>query len=334
MTRISDLGELPFHLQSRPREGWKTGDYVAVGVLDAPASGRVELVTGRFVDLVGGEVVVGALGHRYATLEATGSWEEVGSDGMMEILTGGGLLGRCTSRSSLIPPLTRVRYMGHVVRDGRSLGMLDFVPEVEGFPAAPSAGLHVPSVMIIGTSMSAGKTATARVVTRRLLDMGQRVMAAKLTGAGRYRDILTMRDSGADPIFDFMDMGLPSTVCPAEEYGRALEGLLVRMSRASVDLAVIEVGASPMEPYNGDVAVRRIMESVRLTILCASDPYSVVGLMEAFQLTPDLVTGITSNTWAGVELVEKLTGVLCLNIRDPRAVEKLDTLLENRLLKG
>ena len=64
-----------------------------------------------------------------------------------------------------------------------------------------------------------------------------------------------MGDAGADAIFDFVDAGLPSTVCPTDVYRQAVRQLLSRMASTDVDVAVIEVGASPLEPYNGDVAV-------------------------------------------------------------------------------
>ena len=56
------------------------------------------------------------------------------------------------------------------------------------------------------------------------------MVGAKLTGAGRYRDILAMQDAGADHIFDFVDAGLPSTVVPESEYRPALRNLLSRMA--------------------------------------------------------------------------------------------------------
>lgn len=331
MTRISDLEAVPYDIGRWSREAWARGDYVAAEVTELIAPWKLERTSGRMVELVEGDVIVGALGRRHATLEMTGSWEEVGDDGRMELLTGGGLLGRCTSRSSVIPPPARLRYVGHVEREGRKLTMEDFVER----RAPSSAGrFDRPTVMIIGTSMSAGKTATARTVIRRLRRMGRTVMAAKVTGAGRYRDVLTMRDSGADPIFDFVDAGLPSTVCPEEEYRPALDHLLGRMTDAPADVAVVEVGASPLEPYNGTVAMEKLASAVRLTILCASDPYAVVGLIHAYGGAPDLVTGITSNTLGGVELVERLTDVPCLNVRDPAALPELDRLLRDRLELG
>ncbi|MBV8488695.1 MAG: hypothetical protein JO161_10490, partial [Planctomycetaceae bacterium] len=178
---------------------------------------------------------------------------------------------------------------------------------------------------------SAGKTTTSRIVIRLLKSLGRRILAAKLNGAGRYHDVLTMADAGADAIFDFVDAGLPSTVCPPEEYRRALKPLLSRMGADAADAAVIEIGASPLEPYNGAVTIKEIGQNVRVTILCASDPYAVLGVMSAFEVQPDLVTGIVANTDAGRELVEKLSSVRALNLKEPSSLPELKALLQRKL---
>lgn len=327
MTRISPLPEEreTLRIEELPRDGWETGDYVAVEVVSSSAGQRIELTSGRMVEVAEGDLVLGALGRRHATLEATGSWEEVGPDGRISFLTGAGLLGAVTSLSSVLPPLTSAVYRGHVHRDGAPARMRDFVASV------PDRDYRIPTVLLIGTSMSAGKTTAARKIIRQLKSADLGVVAAKLTGAGRYRDVLTMGDAGADAIFDFMDVGLPSTVCPAETYRPALDGLLSRMAGTDADVAVVEVGASPLEPYNGETAIDGIRHAVRCTVLCASDPYAVVGVMEAYGARPDLVTGVASNTRAGVELTETLTGVPTLDVRDKSARPELRGLLEDTL---
>jgi hypothetical protein len=326
MVRITDLHAEPFEVDTRPREGWASGDYAVVELTSPTGPWTAELTSGRMIGLEEGDLLLGALGIRHATLEATGSWEAVGEDGMMHLLTGGGLLGKVTSHSVQVPTPPEVRYVGHVIRDGRKVVMRDFVRPPEG--ARP---FEIPTVMIIGTSMSAGKTQSARIMIRRLQSMGLRVMGAKLTGAGRYRDVLTMGDSGARPIYDFVDAGLPSTVCPVEEYREALDGLLSRMAEAPVDVAVIEAGASPLEPYNGTTVLERLAPAVRMTVLCASDPYAVVGLRTAFGADADLITGIASNTLAGVELVQRLSDSPCMDIRQRGTLPELDRLLRRRL---
>jgi len=323
LTRISDLEEAPFRVRPIPRSDWATGDYVLAEMVSRGANRSVELTNGRMIELAEGDQIIGALGHRYATLEATGSWEEVGPDGRMEVLTGGGLLGRCTSWSMVMGPLPETRYVGHVTRSGRKVAMGDFVEAPE-----PERAYETPTIVVIGTSMSAGKTTAARVLIRRLKARGLRVLGAKITGAGRYRDILTMGDAGADVIHDFVDVGLPSSIVPEETYRDALRILLSKMATATADVAVVEIGASPLEPYNGDLAVEKIQHAVRMCVLCASDPYAVVGVRTAFDdIEPDLVTGIASNTKGGIDLVKKLTGLETLNVRDKESLPELDRLI-------
>ena len=310
LTRISDLASAPFTLGRVPREEWDTGDYVAVEVLEATPSQRLELPRGRLAEVIAGDLVIGALGVRHATREATGTWREVGEDGRLSFLTAAGLLGRCTSVAFDHHPLNRAVYRGHVHREGRPARMEDFVTEVE------AAALECPVVLLIGTSMSAGKTTAARTVIRLLKAEGLRVIGAKLAGAGAYRDALSMQDAGADAVFDFTDGGLPSTVVPPERYRPALQNLLSRIARKAPDAAVVELGASPLEPYNGATALEALRDRVRFTILCSSDPYAVTGLREAYDVPVDLITGPATNTLAGRELTQELTGMEAIDIRD------------------
>lgn len=328
-TRISDLGTEEFQVEALPRDRWRTGDYVVVEC--GPGSGVLELPDGRLVTLEPGDEMVGVLGHRRATLEASGSWEEVGPDGGMELLTGGGLLGRCTSRSPWIPALQTARYLGHAGRCGVPLRMSHFIrdPDLSGDPDPGH-----PVVLITGTSMSCGKTATARSVIRRLSRLGFRVVAAKLTGAARFRDIRTMADAGAVAVFDFVDAGLPSTICSPEALHRALHVVLARVAATPADVAVLEVGASPHEPYQGAAAIQAVRQRVRLSILSASDAYGVVGFLDRMELPVDLVTGVAANTSAGEDLVRRLTGVPSLNTHDPARMPELDSLLRDRFGGG
>ena len=181
VTRISDFERLPFEVHPLPRDRWATADYVVAEVL-GPSHHPFEIANGRLVETVTGDLVIGALGQRSATLEVVGDWHAASPDGEMHALTGAGLFGLATSVSNWLLPLTALRYQGHVMRDGHKLTMQDYVRPLA--PALPAA----PVILIIGTSMSAGKTTTGRVVIHELKKMGLTVVGAKLTGAGRYRD--------------------------------------------------------------------------------------------------------------------------------------------------
>jgi hypothetical protein len=166
---------------------------------------------------------------------------------------------------------------------------------------------------------------------RELRSAGLKVAGAKITGAARYRDVLAMFDAGAEPVFDFVDAGLPSTVCDETHYRGALTALLEHIGGTGVDVLVAEAGASPLEPYNGATAIRMLASQVRCTVLCASDPYAVSGVMDAFERRPDLVAGGAANTEAGAELVARLTGLEALNLLHDSSLPRLRILLQEKL---
>lgn len=324
VTRNSDLWQAAFDVAAIDRASWATGDFVLGRVTGKRNRLYLcETKTGRMANLVRGDLMIGALGKRAATLEGVGDWQAVGDDLEMDALTAAGLLGKATSTSPLLPDLMQIEYCGHIQRSGKKLGMRDFIT-----PITPRA-LDMPVILLIGTSMSAGKTTSGQVIIRALSYLGLNVVGAKLTGAARFRDVLSFRDAGASDIFDFVDAGLPSTVCPKAEFRTAMKNLLSRIAATGADVLVAEAGASPLEPYNGSTLVDMLREQVCFTVLCASDPYAVLGVQTAFgdRIRADLVSGPAANTEAAISLVKKLSGLPALNMLDrnnyPSLVEML-----------
>lgn len=322
LTRISDLSRVPYDVDRISKEYWETGDYVAGLVHKPPHGAVIELACGRLTEPMVGDHVVGAFGVRAATLEANGHWSEIGDDHCMDALTAAGLMGKATSVSSFVDSPLALDYVGHCCRHGRKLNMSDFVPL-----ANDDGDYDIPTVLLIGTSMSSGKTTSARVIIRQLVRSGLRVAGVKLTGAGRLRDTLAMRDAGADVIMDFVDAGLPSTVCSAEHYRGVMKPMLGKIKASNPDVVVAEAGASPVEPYNGDTLMGMIQEHVRFTVLCASDPYAVIGVQQGFGYKPDLVAGLATSTVAGVKVIESMSGVNALNLLEPVSQQKLSETL-------
>ena len=326
MLRISDLDKKPFFVEKLDKIKWKTVDYVVGKITDTGNNIlKVELINGRMRSIMKQDLVVGALGERYATLEATGTWKEVEEDGKMHFLTGAGLFGKCTSKSVYLPNLIEIQYLGHAVRGKKICTMDNYVHDVK------ISKFNIPVILLVGTSMSAGKTTSARLIINLLKRAGLKIVAGKLTGASRYSDILSFKDVGANYIFDFINMGLPSTIYPREKYRKKLIQLLSRINLVNADFAVIELGASPLEPYNGDIAFEELKNNIKCIILCASDPYAVYGVMKSFNLKPDIVSGIATNTYAGAELIEKLCNVKALNLIDPKTSKELKRVLNKKL---
>lgn len=324
LTRISDLETNEFAAEQLSRSLWQTGDYILGKIIDPGGNDlKIELPNGRMRGVIKGDFIVGALGERFATLEVTGTWKHVDESLKMHVLTAAGLLGKLTSKSVFLPQLMEIQYMGHACRNGKKVTMGQFVLE------SRNLSFRTPTILFMGTSMSAGKTTAARIVTHLFKTAGHKVVGAKLTGAGRYKDIVALKDVGADAILDFVDVGLPSTIVPEEVYQEQLPKLLSKIQEQEADVAIVEIGASPLEPYNGALAYKAIKDHIKCTVLCASDPYAVLGLMKAFDLTPDIVSGITSNTEAGRQLVRTLCDVEALNLIDPTTQGVLRHVLQD-----
>jgi hypothetical protein len=326
LTRISDLQQQVFDVKSLPRDQWQTGDYV-VGEIIAPLTQKplIEDCHGRMIEVRKGDLIIGALGVRSATLEAVGSWQDIGEDGKMEILTEGGLFGKATSVSIKLGDLAPMIYQGHIVRKGKKVCMKNFLPHFL------QEDYNYPTIVIIGTSMSCGKTTISRLLIPLLKKFKLKIAGVKLAGAGQYHDILSMQDAGADIIFDFVNVGLPSTICSATEYETAMNNLLSLVAGAKPDLVVAEVGASPFGPYNGSLALEKITSQICFTIVCANDPYGVLGLINSFNIAPDVISGVVTNNQAGVELVENLTGIKAVCPTDLHAEDKLISILKEKL---
>ncbi|MDH3762208.1 MAG: hypothetical protein OEU50_14595 [Gammaproteobacteria bacterium] len=326
VTRITDLTPDDLTTCPLPREQWFRGDYVAARVLDTRGHlTAIELASGRMIDVMEGDLVVGAFGTRVATLEAVGDWQSIDDSGHLNALTSAGLFGKTTSLSPFLSSPMCLQYHGHVMRDGDKLTMRGSLPKIDIIP------FDIPVILIVGTSMSAGKTMSGRVIVHLLSQMGLNVVGAKLTGAARYRDMLSFGDAGASAVYDFVDAGLPSSAVDEASFREALPYLLSRIAQNRPDVVVAEAGASPMEPYNGAIAKEMIRDNVRFKLLCAQDPYAVVGVQQAFQRAPDLVAGGAANTDAGIALVKELTGLTALNLMDPGNHDQLSGMLRKAL---
>ena len=327
--RIADFQTNPYDVRALEKTQWDAGDFVLTEVVGKERSDLyvVENRQGEMMPVEAGDRVIGALGRREATLEGVGSYEDV-IKSEMHALTSAGLIGAFTSFSILLPKPLRLNYRGHIVRDGKKVTMQQFAIDVDG------REFNVPTILIIGTSMSAGKTVTGRRICEILSSKGLTIVAAKLTGAGRYRDIKSFQRAGADYIYDFVDVGLPSTVVSETHFRSAIKPLLRHIAGHRPDFLVAETGASPLEPYNVRAAMEELGDNIVCIILAASDPYAVVGVEKAFGVKPDLVTGPAANTSAAVALVAKLAGLPAINVIDRDTLPEFTQFLDGKLGLG
>ncbi|MDD5025893.1 MAG: hypothetical protein PHH13_00790 [Candidatus Peribacteraceae bacterium] len=227
----------------------REGDIVIARALSSRGSiNQLEDQAGREVRIFEGDHFMTVMGNRHSGTseygELTDGQMELQPDTEVDLLCHGGILGHgiCIPRSRAVQTFFKVHVAAILRNGGRNLNLLDLYPawDKEMLPSAPI-------IFNCGTSAEIGKTTSSSSIIRALKRMGKRVGAAKLAGTGRYRDLLSMRDAGADLYFDFPDVGLPSTyTSPSRSYPAAVT-LLNKLNRGKVDVVVAEMGGDIIE---------------------------------------------------------------------------------------
>ncbi|HEX2680005.1 MAG TPA: hypothetical protein VHQ03_01780, partial [Candidatus Dormibacteraeota bacterium] len=183
----------------------QVGDIVLARVETIGKNVALDLTTGRRCALHPGDLTAVVFGNRYATLQFEGYARSAGE--RCDLMSVGGLCGLVASRHESIPEPSKLRVEGALAdANGVRLRLMDFA-----LPDIPRGGVARTRVaVVVGTSMDAGKTHTARSVILGLRQQGIPVAGVKLTGTAAGRDTFTMRDAGACVALDFVDGGWPS----------------------------------------------------------------------------------------------------------------------------
>ena len=297
---------------------------------------QLEDVHGRMSVLHDGDLVVGALGHRNALHGYEGILPKAVKPGdRLQMLNLGGVIGTCVSSNPDVGPPFDVEVLGQVLlfqEFGSRVGLPATLQSgaIEGKLGTPS----VPVIFIAGTCMNSGKTHAACAIIRHLDRAGLKVGGAKLTGVSLLRDILAMRDYGAEAVLDFTDAGVACT--GPETAARTGRLLLSELAAKGVDIIVAETGDGIM----GDYGVQAVLadpvmkDYAAAYVLCANDPVGVVGgvsfLREQFGIEVAVVSGPATDNRVGVRFVESL-GLPGINARTHP--KPLGELLLNKLRK-
>ncbi len=324
---VRHLGLQP-HVRLTTRIPALAGTVVAVRVLDdKDRYNQLEDVHGRMMTVHRGDVVAGVLGERRALRGYAGVVPpHVEPGDILHLLNLGGVIGTCTSASPEVGPPARVEVLGGIVAPGSNQWADAVAASIRPGPV-PAADVLVktpPAVFLLGSCMSAGKTAAAAALVRELTRAGMRVGVAKVTGVALRRDVLDMMDHGAVSAYTFADAGLPSTcggdAKAAVELGRATRGCLNALGRDGVDVAVVEFGDGLL----GDYGVMDLLQAEDLrsaahaVVFAATDPVAAWGgiaLLDKLGIRVDVVTGPATDNDAGCSQVRTTLGVPAANAR-------------------
>ncbi|MBX2802739.1 MAG: hypothetical protein KTR31_33975 [Myxococcales bacterium] len=302
-------------VQLGPAVPAEAGTVVAVRVLDSRDTyNQIEAPDGTLHTVGEGDVIVGALGIRGASRGYAGIVPDSLTPGdALHLLNLGGVIGRCTTFDVTLGPPSRVELLGAVMCDQRPA-------HIAPGPVAPATTLSPlpPLVLVVGTSMQAGKTGAACAVVRAAVERGWRVAAAKLTGVALRRDSLELQAAGACHALTFADAGLAST-CGGDVTGAA-RGVLNALAARGPDLIVAELGDGLLGSYgvHGLLELPDLQQAICSVVLSATDPVAAWGgaaLLERLGLRPTVVTGPTTDNGAGAAAVQQHTACAAANAR-------------------
>jgi hypothetical protein len=289
----------------------KVGDIVLARVEAIGKNVALDLRDGRRSSLHEGSLIAAVFGNRYASLQFEGYARADGD--RCHLLSVGGLCGLVATRHDTTPEPTKLRIQGMLAGpDGLPLRLQDFA-----LPFAPLVDAPAPRVaVVLGTSMDAGKTHTARSVILGLRRQGVRVAAIKLTGTAAGRDTYVMLDAGACVALDFVDGGLPSTfLCPLQELLNLYRRLVEQAAAAGASWVVVEIADGVIQGETAALlASPRFTSSVDAWLLAAVDALGALGgqqILRRVGITPLAVSGLVSRSALCRREVEAATNIPC-----------------------
>ncbi|MDO7837159.1 DUF1611 domain-containing protein [Sphingobium sp. HBC34] len=211
------------------------GDLVLARVVAIGQHPRLESPAGRREALYPGDEIVVVYGNRYAPDQFDAVVPETLDP--CDLVAGGGIAAIMKAKHHKMKNPTRIEPIGLLAGEG------DMILNVSSYSkiAATQINPLCKVIVIVGTSMNAGKTTTAATLIHGLNRAGLKVGAAKVTGTGSGGDIWSMVDAGARVALDFTDAGHGTTAgVPIPQLIEDSLNLIAAVSQGN-DVAVIEV---------------------------------------------------------------------------------------------
>ncbi len=170
---------------------------------------------------------------------------------------------------------------------------------------------QAPLIIFLGTRMDSGKTTMACKIGHNFTLSGKNVGGVKVTGVAFSQDLMKLRDAGLKNIYDFVDMGLPSTCNGnSEEVVDSALKLVTLANTHNPDCILVEFGDAVLGEYHvAEILQNKIFNSqISAVILAANDLAGIAGTVEIlakWQIKVDLITGPVANSKIGVNLINK-----------------------------
>jgi hypothetical protein len=309
----------------------RLGDLVVARVVSVGAHDHLENVHGRRVRLYPGDVVVGALGNRYATDFYEGY---LPSGSVAHLLTAGGVVGVVASAHVRRGEPTQLEVLGSLAGvSGVGVSLDDFALPIPA-PAAVSrgGGAELGTFVVVGSSMNAGKTTTAAALIRGWARAGLRVGAGKVTGSGSGKDRWMYEDAGAGEIVDFLDFGMASTFgYPLTRLAQTMVGIRDTLVARGASVVVLEIADGLLQAETRGLA-ERLAGFADGAVLAVADGLSAVAgaqIMAEVGVPARVISGLVTASPLAAREAAAATGLAVLSPAELIAGGALDLLGEH-----
>lgn len=193
-------------------ESPQLGDVMLCQVTELGQATFLENRFGCNMQIFPGTVMLGVLSSRYAVDEYEARVPvqlEIGQE--VALLNRGGTLGEIFSTNSAFGHPTQVRILAAIQNEqGDIVNTRKIAPQGNPAPAGQS-NKRPKLILVVGSSMNAGKSNAAKAAVYALAACGKTVVAGKATGCAARRDIMLMKSAGAINVADMTEFGYPSS---------------------------------------------------------------------------------------------------------------------------
>ncbi|MEM8923941.1 MAG: hypothetical protein AAGD35_10605 [Actinomycetota bacterium] len=304
-------------VESPPR----LGDVMYGRIASLGAHRELENKNGRIHRLTDSTTGIFVFGNRYAT-DAFEARVPDRQQHEVDLVARSGVIGSVRVRNSRMPAPTTVRVLGQVhTPDGRPLNTLHY-PQV-----VPASEVKKPNrsklILVVGTSMNAGKSTAAVAIAWALTAMGHTVRASKVTGTASLKEILHMSDAGASRVSDFSYLGYPSTYllneCQVLDIFNRLD---LKYANNPRNYWIVEAADGVLQRETAMLLHSpEVRERIYRLVLCATDAFGAIGglhvLDDVYGLQPDAISGLVASSPLGLQELNGYTKVPAFDAAEP-----------------
>ena len=239
-------------------------------------------------------MIIGSIGFRYATDAFHADTIDISN---LHLLTNAGLIGTVESRHNKTSEPTKVKLIG-LVTDSSTNKKINLKENM--FSSTLHRSINQPSIFVVGTGMSSGKTTSTARIGKALIEHGLAVSLLKVTGSVSSRDLSEFESTGSGHTADFSDYGFPSTYMCQKDEILSLYASMVNDSIPDSDVTLIEIADGILQRETQMLLQSDIAQAsnigVILTAPCSCSALTLIDKIKQLGYTPLAVTGLITNS--------------------------------------